>query len=357
MPPAGDDRRLPVDLLTGFLGSGKTTLLRRILRSPDFADAAVLINEFGEIGLDHLLVGALDEAPVLLPSGCICCTLRGDLARALRDLHSRRQRGEIPPFRRVVVETTGLADPAPLLATVAADLVVRHHFRPGHVVATVDALHAEAGLDAHAEIARQVAMADCLVVTKTDLAPAASVARLRELLHRLNPSAAVVEAAFGEVESGFLRQSFRDDPEARLAEAERWAADAPVAARRHGGIASFSIRIDGPLDWSLFGVWFSLLVHRHGARLLRVKGILEVAGSDTPVAVHAVRHVVHAPEHLPAWPTPGRGSCLVFITDGLEEDAVRRSLRGFMRLADPACVAARAERLGLQQVMRRGSAG
>jgi len=339
MPPVPTEARVPLNILTGFLGSGKTTVLRHILRCPEFADTAVLINEFGEVGLDHLLVGRLDETPVLLPSGCICCSIRGDLSRAVRDLFSRRQRGLLGVFRRVVVETTGLADPTPILATITADLVIRRNVRPGNIVATVDALHAEAGLERHRELLKQAAIADRLIVTKTDLAAPAAVARLREVLHRLNPSAAIMEAVRGAVDPEFLIRQDAHDPETRLAEMRQWMANEapePPGAQRHGAITSFCVHIAGPLDWNLFGLWFSLLVHRHGAALLRVKGILEVLGSPTPVAIHAVQHVIHSPEHLPAWPTEERGSRIVFITDGLAEEKLRRSLQTFARLAEPA---------------------
>lgn len=337
---APGDARLPVNILTGFLGSGKTTVLRHVLRDPAFADTAVLINEFGEVGLDHLLVGALDEAPVLLASGCVCCSIRGDLSRALRDLCARRQRGEVPPFRRVIVETTGLADPTPILATLAGDLVIRRHFRPGTVVATLDALHAEQGLMQHAEVARQAAIADRLIVTKTDLAPPGAAARLRHKLRQLNPAAPVVEAVLGAVDPDTL---IGQDIHAadRMAEARHWVRAAPppgADGSRHGGGAttSFCLRVPGALDWNAFGLWLSLLAHRHGDKLLRVKGILHVEDSATPVALHAVQHLVHAPEHLPDWPDAERGSRIVFITQGLQRDAVERSLQAFLRLARPA---------------------
>ncbi len=334
------DARLPVNILTGFLGSGKTTVLRHVLRDPAFADTAVLINEFGEVGLDHLLVGTLEEAPVLLASGCICCSIRGDLSRALRDLHARRQRGEVPPFGRVIVETTGLADPTPILATLTGDLVIRRHFRPGNIVATLDALHAERGLMRHAEVARQAAIADRLIVTKTDLAPAGDVARLRQRLRGLNPAAPVVEAVLGAVDPDILLGQDIHAAGTRMAEARHWMQGDgawPRGGHMEGGaITSFCLRLPGPLDWSAFGLWFSLLAHRHGDRLLRVKGILQVEDSGTPVAIHAVQHVIHAPEHLPGWPDAERGSRIVFITEGLERDAVERSLHAFHRLARAA---------------------
>ena len=329
---AEPDPRLPVNVLTGFLGSGKTTVLRHVLQDPAFADAAVLINEFGAVGLDHLLVGALDEAPVLMPGGCICCAIRGDLAGALRGLHARRQRGEVPPFRRVIVETTGLADPTPILATIAADLAVRRHFRPGVTVTTVDAVNACAGLERYPEMPRQVAVADRLVVTKPDLAAPGQLAALRERLTGLNPAAPVETALHGAVDPGALLGQDTADPQTRMAEASAWLDLAARTATPHGAIRAFTLAHGAPVEWNAFGLWFSLLVHRHGARLLRVKGILDVAGSATPVAVHAVQHLVHAPEHLPAWPTAERGSRLVLIAESLDEAAVRRSFAAFCGL-------------------------
>jgi G3E family GTPase len=329
MQPATSDTRDPVHVLTGFLGSGKTTVLRHILRSPAFADTAVLINEFGEVGLDHLLVGRLDTAPVLLESGCICCSIRGDLREAIRDLQARRQSGELPPFRRVIVETTGLADPVPILATIASDLVLRRHFRLGNVIATVDAVHAERGLERYGEVLKQVAVADALLLTKTDLVPGGQVERVLAMLHRINPAAVAGVAVNGQVDADLVLRQDRHDVEARLDEG-----GAAVAARSdHAtGVGSFVLTHDRPLDWSAFGLWFSLLVHRHGDRLLRVKGILDVEGSATPVAVHAVQHLMHAPEHLLSWPTPARTSRLVFITDGLNGERVQRSFSTFCRL-------------------------
>jgi G3E family GTPase len=338
MPPDGDDERIPVNILTGFLGSGKTTVLRHVLRHPGFADTAVLINEFGEVGLDHMLVGRLEQEPVLLQSGCICCSIRGDLSRAIRDLQAGRHAGSIPPFRRVIVETTGLADPTPILATITADRVIRHHFRAGAMVATIDALHAGEGLTTHPELARQAAIADRLIVTKTDMAQPAQVARLYGRLKQLNPSAMIVSAVQGVVDPEQLVGQDTGGSEARLAEAGRWAAEAIPAdlgpATRHGSIHSFCLTREAPLPWSAFGLWLSLLVHRHGAKLLRVKGLLNVAGSDTPVAIHAVQHVIHQPEHLPAWPAEDRRSRLVFIVTGLEGWQVERSFNSFIALAE-----------------------
>lgn len=359
------DARLPINILTGFLGSGKTTVLRHILHDPTFADTAVLVNEFGAVGLDHLLVGALDEAPVLLQSGCICCSIRGDFSRAIRDLHARRQRGEVPPFRRVIIETTGLADPIPILATITSDLVIRRHFRPGNIIATLDGLHAERGLEEHDEVARQAGIADRLIITKADLATAGQIAWLRHSLRRLNSAAPVNEAVLGVVDPDFLIGQDIHAPETRMAEALQWVEQAVTpprdghgAAFRHGGaITSFCLRLSGKLDWSTFGIWFSMLAHRHGTKLLRVKGILDVEGSETPVAIHAVQHIIHDPEHLPGWPTAERGSRIVFITQGLEEGSVERSFRAFGRLAVSPARADREMRLaGVPSRRTRGDA-
>ena len=338
MPRQEDNAPIPVIVLTGFLGSGKTTLLRHILHHPAFADAAVLINEFGEVGLDHLLVGALDQEPVLLRSGCICCTIRGDLSRAIRDLHARRQRGEIPRFRRLIVETTGLADPVPILSTIASDLVIRHHFRTSTILATVDALHAQAGLDAHPELLRQVAAADLLIITKTDLAPAHAVTALRERLSEVNPQAAIAEAVQGAIDPDLLLRAPGTEVPQRVAQS------VPAENERrgaHGPIRSFCLSSDEPVSWSGFGLWLSLLVHRHGAQLLRIKGLLDVSGSETPVAVHVVQHVIHTPEHLPAWPSAERRSQIVFIVEGLDADAIGRSFACFMHFAGKLLPASR----------------
>ena len=337
MPSAEADGRDPVIVLTGFLGSGKTTVLRHILRDPAFADTAVLINEFGEIGLDHLLVGRLDTAPVLLDSGCVCCSIRGDLNRAMRDLQTQRKCGAIPPFRRVIVETTGLADPVPILATVAFDLVLRRHFRLGNVITTVDAVHAERGLETHGETLKQVAVADRLLLTKTDLVSEAQVDRLLGALRRINPPALVSVTVNGRVDPDLVLGEDRLGAAAKPAEIQSMVetqdgAGTAAQAAHASAVGSFVLTFDQPLDWSAFALWFSLLVHRHGSRLLRVKGILDIEGSTTPVAVHAVQHLMHAPEHLPAWPTPARTSRLVFITDGLDSARVQRSFSAFCRL-------------------------
>jgi G3E family GTPase len=309
----------PVHLLTGFLGSGKTTLLRRLLNSPALADTAVLINEFGEIGLDHELLERIDADAVLLSSGCLCCTVRGELADAIKSLHGRRERGAIPPYRRLVIESSGLADPTPILTTIAADPQLRRHYRVGLVVTTVDAVNGEGQLDGQPESVKQAAVADRLVITKSDLAnPEGLVARLT----RLNPAAPVLCAATLDIDA------LLDDTASR--EVSGWfRAEAVDATSHEGDVRAFSLAFDGPLDWNAFGLWLSMLLNRHGAAVLRVKGILAIAGEDAPVALHAVQQLVHAPRHLPRWPSEDRRTRLVFIVKGLDEASIRRSFAAF----------------------------
>ncbi len=308
--------KTPVTLVTGFLGSGKTTLISRLLAHPDMGETAVIVNELGEIGIDHHLLRRVDERTVLLNSGCVCCTLRGDLADELRDLDSRRTRGEIPAFRRVVVETTGLADPAPIVYTLAAEPVVRHHFELDGIVTTVDAQN---GL-VEPESVKQAAVADVVVVTKADVAAPEEVeARVRAL----NPGAELVQASFGEVEPAMLFDRPQRDPR-----------DLSVAEHaHHDGIASFCLFLDEQLDWTAFGIWLTMLLQSRGSDLLRVKGLLDVGG-EGPLLLNGVQHVVHPPEHLPAWPDDDRRSRLVFIGRGLEREDVERSLLAFNRAAN-----------------------
>jgi G3E family GTPase len=333
---------LPVNVITGFLGSGKTTLLRRLLASPELADTAVLVNEFGEVGLDHLLVETVAEGIVLLQSGCICCTIRGDLSKAILDLYSRRERGLVPPFKRLAVETTGLADPTPILGTILHDPVLRHHFHLGNVVTTVDALVGLATLEAHPESMKQAAIADRLVVTKADLATAAAVTALQDALRRLNPGAVVLGAIEGDVDARLVLGEDVRDAAARTSELRRWIADQPSGAHGHehpldrsrhaADIRSFCLTLEAPIEWAAFGIWLTLLLHRHGGDILRVKGIVRVTGSDAPVVVQGVQHVVHPPMHLPAWPFEDHRSRLVFIVRGIDEAALRASFEAFQAL-------------------------
>jgi len=322
-----------VTLITGFLGSGKTTLLQRLLRDPALSDTAVLINEFGEIGLDHHLLERIDETMVMLQSGCVCCTIRGELSAAIKDLLSRRARGALPPFRRLVIESTGLADPFPILSTLRSDPVLRHHLSLGDVITTVDAVNGAAQLDAQPESVKQVAVADRLVLTKTDLASREAADALVDRLRRLNPQAPLWRSA----EDLFDAQALLSGAGAA---GTPWATHQTETTEPHGhhahsrhddNIRTLALNLDNPVDWTRFGIWLTMLLHRHGNELLRVKGILNVAGEPAPVAIHAVQHLVHPPRHLGAWPDADRRSRLVFIARGLDPAAIERSFRAFSR--------------------------
>jgi G3E family GTPase len=324
--------RLPVVLVTGFLGSGKTTLIAALLRHPAMGDAAVLVNELGEAAIDHHLVRQVDERTVVMGNGCVCCTLRGDLRDELRDLLTRRARGDLPPFARVVVETTGLADPAPVLSTLVTEPVLRHQFTTEAVIVTVDAVNGTATLDRHPESVKQVAVADTLIVTKADAA-AGAVAALEARLRALNPAAAIRAVEFGAVEPDVVLRG-------RGAHVAPPPPAAPGADAHAHDVGSFTLVLDEPLDWNAFAVWLTMLLHARGLDVLRVKGLLDV-GEDGPVLLDGVQHVVHPPRHLDAWPDGDRRSRIVFITRGVGREAVEASLRAFAGLGRAAVVSDR----------------
>jgi G3E family GTPase len=332
---------IPVNVITGFLGSGKTTLLNRLLRSPELAATAVLVNEFGEVGLDHLLLETVDAETVILQSGCVCCTIRGDLAEAMRRLLSRRERGAIPRFERLAIETTGLADPAPIVSTLLAEPVLRHHFRLGNVIATVDAVNGARHLAENPESVKQAAIADRIVLTKTDLAEAAQVEPLTAALRGLNPTAPLLDATTDRLAPADLMASDVYDPARKSAEVRRWLDEEAhrAAAAGHGhdpsrhdrDIRAFCLTFDRPLDWTAFGLWLTMLLHAHGARVLRIKGLLHVRDLPAPVAIHGVQHVIHPPVHLERWPDADRRSRIVFIVRDMSQAAIEASLAAFNR--------------------------
>jgi G3E family GTPase len=335
----------PVNIVTGFLGSGKTTLLQRLLTAPQLTEVAVLVNELGEIGLDHHLLQNVAESTLLLENGCVCCAIRGDLLQALRDLLSKRMRGDVSMFRRVVIETSGLADPVPIAYTLLCEPVIRHHYRLSTILTTVDALNGMAQLEAFAEASKQAAVADRLILTKTDLADADSVNALAARLRRLNPAASLLEAAAVDADGGRLLVDDIYDSDGKSRELARWFAaddpgvrDAAVRAWPHDhthDIHSFCLTFERPLDWSAFGIWSTMLLHRHGGDILRIKALLNVAGVSTPVLINGVQHLVHPPSHLEAWPDGDRRSRLVFVVRGLSRPQIERSLAAFTALVDP----------------------
>lgn len=327
--------RLPVIVLTGFLGSGKTTLLNRLLKSPQLADTAVLINEFGDIGIDHQLVEAVNDTTVVLESGCICCTMREDLKSAILDLHDRRARGALPAFRRIVLETTGLVDPVPVLHTLATDPQLRYHYRVASVVTTVDAVNARTQFTGFEEAVKQVLVADALVVTKRDLASEAAVQALRAQLATMNPAATMFDARAPSfsIPDLLATDAYADPGRRQFVGLNSSAAPATLHAHHSEELHSFCLIDPTPFDWSAFGVWLSMLLHAHGETILRVKGLLNVAGEAFPVVINGVQHVVHPPFHLSRWPDDDHQSRIIFIVRGISRERIEDSFARFRALS------------------------
>ena len=337
---------IPLTIFTGFLGAGKTTLLNRLLVAPELADTLVLINEFGDVGLDHLFIEKLDGDMVLMSSGCVCCTIRGDLVNTLEDLLRKLDNGRIKPFRRVILETTGLADPAPILHAIMYHPYLLMRFRLDGVVTVIDAVNGAATLDAHEEAVKQAAVADRLVITKTDLPEgAARVAALTARLAALNPGARQLIAVKGEATPSALLDCGLFDPETKTPRVKEWLnAEAVTTAHDHAShhhhddhdhdhhhhahdpnrhdahIRAFCLTGDKPFAPSSFEAFIELLRGTHGPKLLRVKGIVALSDDvNRPVVIHGVQHVFHPPQRLDAWPDDDHRTRIVFILKDLDE--------------------------------------
>jgi G3E family GTPase len=340
---------IPVTVLTGFLGSGKSTLLNALLKDPALADTAVLINEFGEVPVDHLLVREADDDITVLNSGCLCCTVRGDMVETMGDLFVKRVQGEVPEFRRMIIETTGLADPAPILHTLMSDPLVAARYKLDGIVTTIDAVHGMGQLDRQRECLKQVAVADRLVLTKLDLADPTVAEQLRARLRQLNPAAPIHVADHGRIDAALLLNAGLFNPGAKHPDVAGWLKEEAYEGHDHGHhhhhghghdhghdprhgldvnrhdaeIGAFVVIFEAPVDWDALAGALELLAQTNGERLLRVKGIINAIGHERPLAIHGVQHLFHAPSELPAWPEgDSRHTRIVFITRDLEREDV-----------------------------------
>jgi len=329
---------IPVSIVTGFLGAGKTTLINRLLKRPEMNRVAVIVNELGEIGVDNDLVQVSSEQMMLLNNGCLCCVLRGDLEETLRDLFIKRRNGEVIDFERVIIETTGLADPAPVMQTLMTDTLLAEQYRLDCVVTLVDAVNAAAQLAQFREPGKQAALADRLVVTKSDLVTGEQLSAVTRRLHELNARAPVRAALNGEIELSYLVDVGLRRTRPELEEVERWLGPEAREERGHvhdDAVQSFALRFERPMSWAAFTRTMEVLTALRGPDLLRVKGLLNVEGRTGPMVVQGVQHLFHPPLELAGWPSADRTTRLVFITRGIPRQTVAGLFAAIGALATP----------------------
>ena len=315
----------PVTVVTGFLGTGKTTFLRAVLSHSSTDNTAVLVNEFGKVGLDHQLLRQVDENIQLLGGGCLCCAKREDLVNALMDLLDMDESGKIAKLERVIIETSGLADPAPIIFTILQDPVLQHHFYVECVIVTVDVVNGHLHLDHQPESVKQVVAADKIILTKTDIASAEAVKNLAVRLHSLNPTAEVLEAINGKVD---VHSVFKINNNLKNLQIQMDKIDSH--SHHLPNTRSISLTFDKPLDWTAFGLWLSMLLQARGQDVLRVKGLIDV-GDAGPVVLNGVQHIIHPPEHLDSWPNDDHRSHVVFIMRSIDPADVFHSLQAFQQ--------------------------
>ena len=331
--------RFPVSIITGFLGSGKTTLINRLLKRPDMNRVAVIVNELGEQAIDNDLVEVSSEQMMLLNNGCLCCVLRGDLQETLRDLFIKRRNGDIIDFDRVIIETTGLADPAPVMQTLMTDDMLQAHYRMDCVVTLADAVNGLEQLETMQEPVKQAALADRIVITKSDIAGPEVTAKLEARLRELNPQAPIKHAVNGEIELEFLIDVGLRNVKAKLEDIERWMGEPDEHGEHHrhdSAVKSFSLRFTEPLTWAAFSQTMEVLGALRGSDMLRVKGLINVVEHKGPMVVQGVQHLFHPPVELAAWPSSDHSTRIVFITRNIPRETVANLFAAIGAVSTPA---------------------
>lgn len=349
------DDRIPVTVLTGFLGSGKTTLLQRLLTGDEGAGVAVLMNELGEVSLDNLYVQDLTSTTMVLKNGCVCCSMIVDLQKALRNLIDDRYRGTVPQFKRIVIETTGLADPTPIAQTISGDPMLRRQVRLANIITTADAIFGANQIDTHIESKRQAAIADRIVLTKTDIATKEQISNTIKKMKQINPVGRILDVNSKESLWPLLFEIDPFNSKTKSDEVKAWLNKLPDIKSassdhemdnsehihhyhedKHGEneIETFTIQTETPLNWTAFCIWLSALVHRYGQQILRIKGLLNVPGALGPVVFNTVQSYITPPFHLEQWPSDDHSSRIVFIVQGIEPKMVQYSLHKFLSILE-----------------------